>query len=230
MMAESSSVSAICARRGGDGVGAGRFRLGALGVDDGAIERIALDLLGDAVHGGDRLDRILPGGGFRRQHDRVGAFEDGGRDVRDLGAGRHRARDHRFEHLGRDHDRLAGAARRARHLLLHARHLFERHLDAEVAARHHQRIGEIEDLVEPMHRLRLLDLGHDGGAAARDLLGFGDVLRPLDEGERHPVDAGVERGLEVGAVLLGAAPRTAPWCRAGSRPCGPTACRRPRRG
>ena len=48
----------------------------------------------------------------------------------------------------------------ARHELLDARHLFERHLDAEIAARHHQRVGEVEDLVEPVHRLRLLDLGH----------------------------------------------------------------------
>ena len=53
-----------------------------------------------------------------------------------------------------------------------------------------------------MHGLRLLDLGHDGGAAARDLLCLGDVFRALDEGERHPVDAGVERSIEIGAVLL----------------------------
>ena len=53
-----------------------------------------------------------------------------------------------------------------------------------------------------MHGLRLFDLGHDGGAAARDLLGLGDVFRTLDEGERHPVDAGVERGVEIGAVLF----------------------------
>src|SRR6266540_3649625 len=64
------------ARGGRDGVGAGRFRIGALGVDDGAIGRIALDFLGDAVHRGDRFDRELPRGGFRRQHHRVGAFED----------------------------------------------------------------------------------------------------------------------------------------------------------
>ena len=90
----------------------------------------------------------------------------------------------------------------AGHLLLQPRHLLERHLDPEVAARHHQCIGELQDLAEPMHGLRLLDLGHDGGAAARDLLRLGDVFRALDEGERHPVDAGVERSIEIGAVLL----------------------------
>ena len=108
-------------------------------------------------------------------------------------------------------------------------HFLQRHLDAEIAARHHQRVGEIQDFVEPVHRLRLLDLGHHHGAAARDLLRLGDVLRPLDERQRHPVDAGVEGGFEIGAVLFGRAPRRGSWCRAGSRPCGRTICRRPRR-
>ena len=184
-------------------------------VDDRQIDRVALDLLGDAVHRRDRLDRILPGGGFRRQHHRVGALEDRGGDVGNFGARRHRARDHRFQHLRRDHDRLAGAAAGARHLLLHAGHLLERHLDAEIAARHHQRVGQFENVVEPRHRLRLLDLGHHRGAAARDLLGLGDVLRALDEGQRHPVDAGIERGFEIGDGPSASAPRAERRCRAG---------------
>ena len=61
--------------------------------------------------------------------------------------------------------------------------------------------ADLDDLVEPGHRLRLLDLRHHGGAAAGDLLRLGDVLGPLHERQRHPVDAGVERGFEVGAVL-----------------------------
>jgi hypothetical protein len=52
-----------------------------------------------------------------------------------------------------------------------------------------------------MHRLRLLDLGHHGSAAAGDLLGLGDVVGALHERQPDPVDAGVERGIEVGAVL-----------------------------
>ena len=111
--------------------------------------------------------------------------------------------DHRFEHLGRDDHRLAGAARGARDPLLDAGDPFERHLHAEIAARHHQRIGKVDDRVEPLDRLRLLDLGHHRGAAARDLLDLGQVLGALHEGQRHPVDPGIERGLEVGAVLLG---------------------------
>ena len=61
---------------------------------------------------------------------------------------------------------LPARARGAGELLLDARHLLQRHFDAEIAARHHDRVGDVHDLVEPVHRLRLLDLGHHGGAAA----------------------------------------------------------------
>ena len=125
------------ARRGGDGVGAGRLGLGVLRLHDGVVGVFAFHLFGDPVHGRDRLDRELPGRRFRRQHDRVGAVEDRGRDVGHLGAGRHRGRDHAFEHLRRHHHRLAGLARGAGELLLDARHLLQRHFDAEIAARHH---------------------------------------------------------------------------------------------
>ena len=143
----------------------------------------------------------LPAAEFRRQHDGVGAFVDGGGDVGDFGAGRHRRLDHRFQHLGRDHHRLAGAARHARHLLLQARHALQRQFDAEIAARHHQRVGGLDDVGEAVDRLRLLDLGHHRGAAADHLLGFEHVVGALHEGQRDPVDAGDQRRLEVGAVL-----------------------------
>ena len=40
-----------------------------------------------------------------------------------------------------------------------------------------------------------------------DLAHLGHVLGALHEGQRDPVDAGIERGLEVGAVLLASSPR-----------------------
>ena len=178
---------------GGYGVGAGRLGLGALGVHDVLVVGVALDLGGDAVHGLDRFDRIGAGGRLRRQHDGVGALEDGGGDVGDFGAGRHRRGDHRFQHLGGDDHRLAGAAGGAGDLLLDAGHALERHLDAEIAARDHQRVGVLDDLGETLDRLRLLDLGKNAGAAAGDLLDLGEILGALDEGQRDPVDAGVER-------------------------------------
>ena len=189
-----------CSRR--DGVGAGRLRLGALGMDDAAVKRIVLHLLGDAVHGGDRFGRILAGRGFGRQHHGIGALEDRGGDVGHLGAGRHRAQDHRFEHLGRHHHWLAGAAGGARHLLLDAWHLFERHFDAEVAACDHQRVSQVENIGQAAYRLRLLNLRHHAGAAAGDLLRLRDVVGPLNERQPDPVGAGFERGVEIGAVLV----------------------------
>ena len=153
----------------GDGVADGRLRFGPLRIEHAAIGRIALHFLADAVHRRDRLDRKFAGGGFSRQHDRVGAFIDGGGDVGDLGAGRHRRLDHRFQHLGCDHHRFAGAPRQPRHLLLQARHPLQRQLDAEIAARHHQGVGGLEDFGKPVDRLRLFDLGHHRGAAADQL-------------------------------------------------------------
>ncbi len=111
--------------------------------------------------------------------------------------------DHRFEHLGGDHHRLAGVARGPGDLLLQARDLLHRHLDAEIAARHHDGVGEIDDLLEVIERRRLLDLGHDRRAAAGKLARFGDVLRPLHERERDPGDAERHGEVHVGAVLLG---------------------------
>ena len=96
-------------RRGGDGVGAGRLRRKLGRVHEGVVARVGFDLDRDAVHHLDGLDRKLADGGLGRQHDGVGAVEHGGRDVRHLGARRHRRRGHAFEHLRRDDDRLAGA-------------------------------------------------------------------------------------------------------------------------
>ncbi len=108
-----------------------------------------------------------------------------------------------FEHLGRDHHRLAGATRRTDHLLLQAGHLLERQLDAEIAARDHHRIGDVENVRKVLDRLRLLHLGHHRDAAAGDLFRLGDVVGPLDERQRDPVGAGVERGFEIGVILAG---------------------------
>ena len=138
---------------------------------------------------------------FGRQHHRVAAFEDGGGDVGHLGAGRHRRGDHRFEHLGGDDHRLAGAAAGAGDLLLDAGHALQRHLDAEVATGDHERVGVFDDRRQAFDRLRLLDLGEDAGAAAGELAHLGEVFRALDERQRDPVDAGVERRFQVGTVL-----------------------------
>ena len=81
-------------------------------------------------------------------------------------------------------------------------HLLGRHLDAEIAARHHERVGEVDDLLEPLDRGRLLQLGHDRPARRRGAH-LVHVLRPLHEGERDPVGPELEGEGEVGAVLVG---------------------------
>ena len=188
-------------RRRRDGVGAGCLRRGVQHMQRRQIGGVVFHFLGDAVHGRHRFDRVLARRQFRRQHDGVGAVENGGGDVGDFGARRHRARDHRFQHLRGDDDRLAGAAAGARHFLLHAGDFFQRHFDAEIAARDHQRVGKFEDVGEPRYGLRLLDLGHHRGAAARKFLRFGDILGALNERQRDPIDAGIERGFEIGDIL-----------------------------
>ena len=71
----------------------------------------------------------------------------------------------------------------------------------EIAARDHQRVCDFENFAKPRHCLRLLDLGHHRGAAARELFRFGDVLRALNERQSDPIDAGIESGLEISNVF-----------------------------
>src|SRR5918996_1531335 len=94
-------------------------------------------------------------------------------------------------------------ARRADHPLLQAGHLLGRHLHPEIAARDHDAVGEIDDLVQVVERGRLLDFDHDRGPARDQTARLGHVLRPLHEAERNPVDAEVERKLQIVPVLVG---------------------------
>jgi hypothetical protein len=65
--------------------------------------------------------------------------------------------DHRFEHLrGRDHRPTHPIGERD-DLLLCDRHFFEGELDAQIAARHHHRVGGLHDLFDVLERHVLLD-------------------------------------------------------------------------
>jgi hypothetical protein len=152
-------------RGGADGVGGGRFGLTAARIHQAAIERVALHALDDAVHDGDGLDRVLARGRFGREHDGIGTVVDRGRHVRCLGPRRCRRMDHRIEHLRRHDGRPSCHAAGGEDALLQRRHRLGRHLHAEVAARHHDAVALLDDLVEVIDGLRLLQLGHDGGAS-----------------------------------------------------------------
>ena len=104
--------------------------------------------------------------------------------------------------------RLAGA----NHPLLRGRHPLDRQLDAQIAARHHDRVGGGDDRVDRLQRLLLLDLRHQRqiGEAAR----LGDVALVPDVGQRDEVG---RQDADVGQVARDPC-RSAPaatTCRAG---------------
>ncbi len=96
---------------------------------------------------------------------------------------------HRLEHLRGDDGRTAEHAAGGEDAFLQGRHGLGRHLDAQVAARHHDAVALLDDLVEVVDGGRLLELGHHRGTAGHQLLQLGDVVGVLYEGQRHPVDA-----------------------------------------
>ena len=69
-------------------------------------------------------------------------------------------------------------------------------LDAEVAASDHDAVRERDDVDQPVDRGRLLDLGHQRRLLADQRARLGDVLGPLDEGERDPVRPLLQRELQ----------------------------------
>ncbi len=141
---------------------------------------------------------------FRRQHDGVRTFEHGRGNVRHFSAGRNRRRDHAFQHLRGNDNRLAGAAAGAGQLLLQARNGFQRHFHAQVATGYHQRVGKLDDFLDALDGLWLFDLGHQADAALGDLAHFCQIFRTLHEGKRHPIHlVGCEDGIEISAVLVG---------------------------
>src|SRR4029079_16848176 len=92
--------------------------------------------------------------------------------------------------------------------LLDRRHALDVHLHAEIAARHHHRVGRGDDRVEMLYRLRRLDLDDDVGRAVPRLELApqpGDVFRAAHERQRHEIDvAGVVRGpVEIVQILVG---------------------------
>ena len=91
-------------------------------------------------------------------------------------------------------------------LLLHARHLLERHLEAEIAARDHHALRDPQDGVEVVDRGRTLDLGDERRRAAGpldDLARTSDIFRRLHEAQRHEVHAEAQAELQVVDVFVG---------------------------
>ena len=104
---------------------------------------------------------------------------------------------------------MTGLARRRARVdgaLLHQRHLLERQLHAEVAARDHDAVEGVDDRLEVVDGLRLLDLGDHRQAHAlvvHDPLHVEQVVGAAHERQRDHVDAETQRPAQVGDVLLG---------------------------
>ena len=167
------------------------------------IDRVIFRRSRDSVHHRHRFDRILSGRAFCRQHDRVGPVVNRRCDVADLGTRRRGRHDHRFQHLRRHHHRLASLARIRDDPVLRRGHVLGRKLDPQIAARHHYRIGQLDDGVELSDRRRFLDLGQQRRPVADDRARFGHVFGPLDEAQRNPVHSLFQRKSKVAAVLFG---------------------------
>ena len=90
---------------------------------------------------------------------------------------------------------------------LQDRHGREVHFDAQVSARHHHRVGDIDDRLEVVDRLAFLDLGHDVRrvvirVSSDQFAELPDIVAVADETQADEVDMAVECPGQVLAVLL----------------------------
>ena len=173
-----------------DGDGGLRDRFGDF------IRRARIDLLQVAVllqpglgfqrqlyHGAHRFHRATADRGLAGQHHRGSAVENRVGDIADFGARRPRVALHRVEHLGGGDDRFAAGDGGADDALLDGRTLAHVHLDAEVAARHHDAVGGADDARDVVDAVAVFNLGDDrnvGAAvdfqAAQLFMNRGDVV------------------------------------------------------
>jgi hypothetical protein len=165
-------------------------------------------LLGEeagVVHHEDRLARVATLGSLARQHDTVGAIENGVTDIADFGAGRARVVGHGLEHLGGTDDWLAGDVALGDHHLLGHEYLSRRNLDTEIATGDHDTVGDLEDGVEVADTLLVLDLGDDLDVLALLAEHFADgqnVVGATDERSKDHVDIVLDTKSQVGLVLF----------------------------
>lgn len=96
---------------------------------------------------------------FARQHAGVGPVENCIGHVGGFGPGGDAGVRHAVEHLGGDDHRLAPLVAEGDDPFLGNGHLGDVDLDAQIAVRDHDRVGRLDDLLEPVERLGFLDLG-----------------------------------------------------------------------
>ena len=188
-----------------DGFGDGEMAGALVKLGFEVLFNVELGFAYDARHHGHGFHGIFAHGRLAGEHDGVGAVVDGVGHVGDLGARGPGILDHGFEHLrGRDNGLgIFGGA--ADDVLLNGGDLFRRHFHAQVAAGHHDAVGDLQDGFEMLDRLRLFQLGDDPGVAAERgyaVAHQGHVFGRAHKGDGDGVDAVIERELEVFCVFL----------------------------
>jgi hypothetical protein len=146
------------------------------------------------------------GGGLSRKHQGVGAVEDGVGDVRSLGARGPRLGGHRFQHLRRRDNRDAHRIGSLDDPLLDHRDRLWRQFDAQVAARHHHRVRDAKDFIQPVNGFGFFQLGDDRDTLARpleDALQLHDVFRAANKREGDIVYVLLDAKPEVCAIFFG---------------------------
>mmetsp|Transcript_15349 Transcript_15349/g.43551 ORF Transcript_15349/g.43551 Transcript_15349/m.43551 type:complete len:352 (-) Transcript_15349:792-1847(-) len=212
----------------GQSVGAGQDRVALRSLRDGqpllpgrgVHEDVLLRELDDPPLQSDALRREPADGGLARQHHRVAAVEDCISHVAAFGSGRRRVGHHRLEHLRGHDDGLAEGMSLLNNRLLNEGHPLRAHLDAKIAAGHHDRIDALQlqelDEILGLGNDRLLDLRdqlrHVESCPFRrgfphhlpaDLVHALHVVRRLHERHSDEVDPLPDGKLDVGPVLLG---------------------------
>ena len=95
----------------------------------------------------------------------------------------------------------SGPACGADNLLLTAGYVFKREFHPQITTRHHQRIRQLDNGVEPVDSRGLLQLGEDTGTAGHNLSRLRHILRPLHKGQGNPVNLEGQGVIEVRPVF-----------------------------
>src|SRR5262245_18082980 len=146
-------------------------------------------------------DRRLTG-----KHYSIRTVEDRVSNVGRLGPGRQAADRHRFEHLRCSDDWLAGDAGSGDELFLQDRHLLDRNFYAKVAARHHDAVTCVQDIIEVPDGVYPFYFGDEEGLlAGRIRCGAHSfhVTASLHERLAHGVHSLLQRKLQTSTVVLG---------------------------
>ena len=149
---------------GGDDAVCLAFRMNFFFVADRAR---AFDSAGHAVENFKAGAGIFSGSGFSGEHDGIGPLKNGVSHVGDFGPGGKGIRDHAFEHMGGDDDRLHRGDALFDDSALDDGKFLVRAFDAEIASGHHDGIGSGDDAEDVFDGELVFDLSDDF-----DVLGF----------------------------------------------------------